>query len=360
MTLAAEVTIPMVVVGLYRAQRPAIGAAGKWGALLYAYTFVFFTGTVIYALVRDTPNFDRLTRDLDPAMTLHGAVMVGAAVAFGYATARAGVLPRWTGWALVLGVTAVALTTGSSPAIELGAVAVRDVAFLGMGWAVLRPPSPQPWLAPRTRVGMILDTVGAVPLWIVTPLLRPWHMRWGATRAEVRGAMPGDGIVPRAQFTATRAITIDAPPAQVWPWISQLGYGRAGFYTYDLVDNGGVPSADRVLDEHQHLAVGDAIPMFHESHGLAIAYTVHERDRESMTWVHRPHEGDVPDSTWSWRLDALPGGRTRLVTRMKQDYRWTTPRLALFNLILMELGDFAMERRMLKGIKSRAERVWAD
>jgi hypothetical protein len=74
-----------------------------------------------------------------------------------------------------------------------------------------------------------------------------------------------------------------------------------------------------------------------------------------MVWVHRPHEGEEPDSTWTWRLTRLPADRTRLVTRMKQDYRWQTLRLALFNLVLMEMGDFAMERRMLKGIKIRAE-----
>jgi hypothetical protein len=73
--------------------------------------------------------------------------------------------------------------------------------------------------------------------------------------------------------------------------------------------------------------------------------------------VHRPHEKEEPDSTWTWRLTDSPAGGTRLVTRMKQDYRWQTPRLALFNFILMEFGDFAMERRMLKGIKGRAERL---
>jgi hypothetical protein len=79
--------------------------------------------------------------------------------------------------------------------------------------------------------------------------------------------------------------------------------------------------------------------------------------RQWMLWVHRPHEGEEPDSTWCWRLTALPTGGTRVVTRMKQGYRWQTPRFALFNLVLMELGDFAMERRMLIGIKARAERL---
>jgi hypothetical protein len=208
-----------------------------------------------------------------------------------------------------------------------------------------------------TRLPLILDTLSAVPIWAGSPLLRPWHMHWGATDAEVAAAMPGDDVVARAQFNATRAITIDAPPGNVWPWIAQLGYRRGGFYTYDLVDNAGEPSADRIMEEYQHITVGDPIPMFHESHGLAIAYRVDSfQASEWMLWVHRPHEDEQPDSTWSWRLSPLPGDGTRLVTRMKQDYRWQTPRLAMFNLMLMEFGDFAMERRMLKGIKVRAER----
>jgi hypothetical protein len=211
----------------------------------------------------------------------------------------------------------------------------------------------------RTRPGtvaLVLDSLTAVPLWVAAPLVRRWHLRWGATDDEVRGDMPGDDIVPSAQFNATRAMTVDAPPERVWPWIVQLGYGRGGFYTYDLIDNAGQPSAERVLEEYQHIAAGDLIPMFHESHGLSIAYkvTAFEANRW-MVWVHRPHENEDPDSTWTWRLTPLPNGRTRLVTRMKQDYRWETPRLAMFNLILMEFGDFAMERRMLRGIKTRSE-----
>jgi hypothetical protein len=208
------------------------------------------------------------------------------------------------------------------------------------------------------KLALTLDTLTAVPIWVVSPLMRRSHMRWGATDAEVAGPMPGDDVVRTAQFKATRAVSIDAPPAQVWPWIAQLGYRRGGFYTYDQVDNAGEPSADHIIDEYQDLEVGDEIPMWHESHGLSIAYKVDSLEVPKwMLWVHRPHEAEEPDSTWSWRLDELATCGTRLVTRMKQDYRWQTPRLALFNLVLMEFGDFAMERRMLKGIKVRAERL---
>jgi hypothetical protein len=205
-------------------------------------------------------------------------------------------------------------------------------------------------------IWLVLDALTAVPWFLLAPLVRPWHLRWGATADEVHGAMPGDDVVPMAQFTATRAITVDAPPERVWPWIVQLGYRRAGFYTYDLIDNAGQRSAERILEAYQQLAVGDLMPMFKELRGLAIAYTVTAFESPSwMVWVHRPSPTDAPDSTWTWRLSALPSGGTRLVTRMKQDYRWETPGLAIFNFALMEMGDFAMERRMLRGIKRRAE-----
>jgi hypothetical protein len=212
------------------------------------------------------------------------------------------------------------------------------------------------WAGIVRTIALVLDTVTAVPWFLLAPLVRPWHLRWGATADEAHGAMPGDEVVSRAQFVATRAITVSAPPERVWPWIVQLGYRRAGFYTYDLIDNASQPSAERILDEYQQPAVGDLMPMFKELHGLAIAYTVtaFEKD-EWMVWVHRPTPTEKPDSTWTWRLAPLPGGGTRLVTRMKQDYRWETPGLAFFNFILMEMGDFAMERRMLRGIKRRAE-----
>lgn len=79
-------------------------------------------------------------------------------------------------------------------------------------------------------------------------------MRWGAAAREASAAMPGDEVVARAQFIATRAITIDARPEDVWPWIMQLGYGRGGFYTYDLIDNGGRPSADRIIGKYRDRA----------------------------------------------------------------------------------------------------------
>ena len=94
--------------------------------------------------------------------------------------------------------------------------------------------------------------------------IRPWHRRWGATDAEVSGSMPGDDLVEGANFQTTRAIDIDAPLEAVWPWLAQIGQGRGGFYSYDLLENLmglDIHSADRILPEFQDLRVGDVIPI---------------------------------------------------------------------------------------------------
>lgn len=93
----------------------------------------------------------------------------------------------------------------------------------------------------RRIVYGILDFLGGLPLFATAPLYRRWHMRWGATDDEVRASMAGDELLLKASFNATRAITIQALPENVWPWIVQMGYRRAGFYTYDIADNGGYP-----------------------------------------------------------------------------------------------------------------------
>ena len=194
----------------------------------------------------------------------------------------------------------------------------------------------------------VADAVSGLPLFMTAPLYRRWHLRWGATEDEVRGAMPGDEIVPKASFAATRAVTIDAPPAAVWPWIVQIGYRRAGFYTYDLLDNAGYESANVVLEEYQDPQVGDWMPMASRESDTTAFKVKALATNQWLLW-------EKPNSTWAWKLDALPSGGTRLVTRLKQRYQWESPALALFTLALLEFGDFPMMRRVLWGIKSRAE-----
>lgn len=193
----------------------------------------------------------------------------------------------------------------------------------------------------------VVAAAGAVPLFLVTPLLRPWHLRWGARDAEVRGPMPGDDLVPVSHFTATRALTVHAPPRAVWPWLMQVGFRRAGFYSYDLLDNVGRQSATRVLPDWQGLREGDVIAPMTDPPTTDTAFVIAEIDPpRTLVWAK-------PDSTWSWSLRELPQGSTRVVTRLKQRYRRTPT--AIITVVLMEFFDFAMMRRMLLGIKERAE-----
>jgi hypothetical protein len=196
-----------------------------------------------------------------------------------------------------------------------------------------------------TGLGAITAACGAATAY------RHWHLHWGATAAERAAVLPGDSDLDGAQFRATRAITVRARTHEVWPWLMQVGRGRAGFYSYDQLDNGGEPSADRVLPRYQHLGAGDlAAPMVPVADELT-AFHIHriEEDR-LLLW-------EKPDATWCWTLTPLPGGRTRVLTRLQVRYEWEDPSWAIGSMVLMELADFPMMRRMLLGIRDRAERL---
>jgi uncharacterized protein YndB with AHSA1/START domain len=201
------------------------------------------------------------------------------------------------------------------------------------------------------RIGhAVLDVVSGLPLFATAPLYRHWHQRWGATDDEVRAVMPGDDIVPKTQFNATRAITIDAPPEMVWPWIVQMGYRRAGFYTYALLDNAGFESADHILKQYQPPRIGDWMPMAKKINDTTAFKVKAFEINEWLLWAK-------PDSSWVWRLIPLEGGRTRLITRLKARCEWRKLGSAVLSLVLLEFGDFPMIRRVLNGIKARAERT---
>src|SRR5258708_26104826 len=104
---------------------------------------------------------------------------------------------------------------------------------------------------------------------------RPQQLRCGATDAEVARAMPGDRIQPHPIFNATRPVTIQARPEQIWPWMVQIGYLRAGWYGYDWIDNEGLKSADRILPALQHLKVGDDLPIWRANNYKVVAGEPH-------------------------------------------------------------------------------------
>jgi len=198
-------------------------------------------------------------------------------------------------------------------------------------------------LGPQVR-----DVLSDLPRFLVTPLLRPWHRTWGATAEEVDAVMPGDHLLPRAHYRCTRAITIAAPPEEVWPWLVQVGYRRAGWYADDLLDNFGWPSAREILPEFQDLRVGQYLAWVPRASERSAFRVDGFAAPEWLLWR-------MPSRTWSWRLVRLPDGRTRLINRIRTVYEWSRPGWVLGTVLLCEIADYAMMRRMLRGIRDRAE-----
>jgi hypothetical protein len=170
---------------------------------------------------------------------------------------------------------------------------------------------------------------------------RPWALTWGATDEEVARPMPGDSVVADPTFNATRAVTIDAPPEAVWPWIIQIGYLRAGFYSYDRLDNDGIPSAERILPEFQQLAAGDSIPLTSDGYAAVAAL----EPNRSMLLV----TGEEGPWTWAWGLYPVSTDQTRLVTRL----RFGTTRIR--TRLVLDAFEIVMMRKCLLGIKRRVE-----
>jgi hypothetical protein len=182
--------------------------------------------------------------------------------------------------------------------------------------------------------------------------IRPRIFRWGSTEEEASRPMDGDDLCPRPHLNATRAVTIAAAPEDIWPWLVQWGWNRAGFYSYDLLDNLGRPSSRCVLPQFQRLAVGDWVPMGGKP-TPATAYRVTRLEPGAlMLW-------EKPGGTWLWLLEPAGAGQTRLITRLRSRYDWRKPAIVT-ELILMELGDPFMMRKCLLGIKHRAEHLAAE
>ncbi|MCW2535287.1 MAG: hypothetical protein JWQ26_986 [Modestobacter sp.] len=209
----------------------------------------------------------------------------------------------------------------------------------------------EPWApsppTPADLARQVRDVVADLPRFLTAPLLRRWHLTWGAGPAEVADRMPGDDLFPLAQYRSTRAITIAAPPDEVWPWLVQVGCLRAGWYSDDLLDDLARPSAREVVPALQDLQVGMWLPMA-PTPSATSSFVVDSF--EAQRWVL----WRTPSSSWAWRLVALPDGGTRLVTRLHAVYDWHRASTALW-APLMEFGDFPMMRRMLRGIRQRAE-----
>jgi hypothetical protein len=196
--------------------------------------------------------------------------------------------------------------------------------------------------------------IGSVAAYLL--VVRPWQLRWGATDEERGAALAGDDLIPNPDLMATRAITVHAPAAQVWPWIAQLGQGRGGFYSYDTLENlvgCDIHSADRIVPQWQDLKVGDQVKL-HPEVGLGVA--VVEQGRVLVLRGGVPM-GTVPppyDCTWAFVVRERPGGTTRLLVRERYTY---TRRWAGLLVEPVAVVAFVMSQRMLRGIRDRAERA---
>lgn len=210
-------------------------------------------------------------------------------------------------------------------------------------------PQRRPRPAARELAHEIGTVVADIPRFVTAPSYRRRHLRWGATDEELTAVMPGDDLIDDIAHLATRAITIDAPPAAVWPWLVQVGCLRAGYYANDLLDNLGHPSARRILPEYQHLEIGQWVPMS-PTPSDTTAFTVAGFEPNRWLLWHQP-----PLSSWSWTLTELPSGQTRLVTRLRIHLDWHHRAVSLLSVVLNEFGDYPMMRRMLLGIRDRAE-----
>ena len=204
------------------------------------------------------------------------------------------------------------------------------------------------------RVGLAAacGVVAAVGIDVATyPLWRRWCLTWGTAGDEAAATLPGDELLAKPAIVTTRAVSVDAPAEAIWPWLVQMGPGRGGVYTYDWIENLfglGMHSADAILPEFQDLKAGDAQRLGARGPVLRVA-------------VLEPHRALVlrsDDESWVWAFALVPAaGGTRLISRNLIAPPTESAVTRLFYEYVMEPGSLIMERKMLLGIKERAERL---
>jgi hypothetical protein len=200
---------------------------------------------------------------------------------------------------------------------------------------------------------------------ILSPFLRSWYNRWGAAETEFTASFPGDELVPAPLMGYTRAITIQAPPEKVWSWLAQIGQGRGGLYSYDGLENlvgCKIHSVDQIIPELQNPQVGELVRLGPQGYPcfavMAVdpgqALVLISADPQSGKPVLHDPQAVKGYSIATWQFILKPQGEnsTRLLARQRlsftPDMRWVWR--------LTEPVGFVMERKMLLGIRRRAER----
>ncbi|MDQ4491885.1 hypothetical protein RBS60_16920 [Sinomonas sp. ASV486] len=208
---------------------------------------------------------------------------------------------------------------------------------------------------------------GAAAALVYWTAIRPRLKNWGATREEITGPYPGAEVVPDGERGATMAVTINAPPEKVWPWLVQLGGDRGGWYSWDRLDNGGHPSARSIHPEWQALAVGDTVKYWTGRDGAVDAWTVAVLEANRFLGLHglsdlrgrpldpaKPRPAAYTEGLWGFLLNELQDGETRLVIGGYQAFRprWVSP---LLSDVLFPPIVWIMQARMLRVLKRNAE-----
>ncbi len=214
-----------------------------------------------------------------------------------------------------------------------------------------------------------IEGAGLIGFHLLAPFMRGWRSRWGATPAELERKLPGDEYVEHPKWECTHAITIFAPAKEVWGWLVQIGVGRAGLYSYEKLENLAgcqIHNANQIIAKYQRLKAGDEIKIHPKAPGMQVTAVeprqyilVHNDNRQAgnPSYLH---------TTWIWHLDAIDANTTRLISRSRNDYSPELANRLWMGPLFVEPVSFVMERKMLLGIKDRAERhmlqqpAWAN
>lgn len=206
-------------------------------------------------------------------------------------------------------------------------------------------------------------SIGALGAGTYALALRPRFLRWGATEEESFKTLPGDDIVPMPRSTSTRAISIAADPHEVWPWLAQMGQGRGGLYSYDRLENlfgCNIHSADHIVPELQSISPGDRVRLVPDGSKVDLSFEVASVEHLGHLVLKAPGEAQdafsqgLPYPSWAFVIEPVVPGLVRLIVRWRSDFLPTAGGY-LWSKYAIEPIHFVMERKMMLGIKERAE-----
>lgn len=228
--------------------------------------------------------------------------------------------------------------------MTVGPSALLDLFLAGSVAATVR----WQFVHPRSRLGRFLRPVaalGTAMAFAYATIIRPWMLRWGTKAEECRMPLPGDELVPHPALSSTRAITVNAPAEAVWPWLAQIGQDRGGFYSYAWLENLAgcdMTNAERIHPEWQRREIGEVVKL-HWATGCTVT-------------SFEPGHVLVLRGWGAFVVEPLDATHSRVILRSRTPGGW----IAVFHVLLIEVPHFLMERKMLLGIKRRAERAYAS